>query len=93
MNNRNLKNDLKPLSGVKGLAAIGITCLYHYKNVYSNQGVTDFWLIHFPIINWWADQGWILVELFFTISGTISNDDIKFNSIFYIGMDTFVHIW
>ena len=71
MNNRNLKNDLKPLSGVKGLAAIGITCLYHYKNVYSNQGVTDFWLIHFPIINWWADQGWILVELFFTISGML----------------------
>lgn len=70
------REQTKTLNFLKGIAAIIIANLYHYRNDFSIYTGLDYPLenLQMPggnILNWLSCNGWLLVELFFEISGLL----------------------
>lgn len=81
---------MKSLNGIRGIAAICIAYIYHYKNHFGFRPMTDFPVVG-GTLNWIYEYGWIFVELFFYISGfamylsyydRIKSTDINFKQYF-----------
>ncbi len=61
--------EYKELNGIKGISALVIACLYHYRNICSVACGKEYVFEDVLIIDWFSKYGLFLVELFFIISG------------------------
>jgi peptidoglycan/LPS O-acetylase OafA/YrhL len=64
--NNDISKKLEPLDGLRGIGALIIALLFHYEKFIPVQQMPLYRIVKWPFIN-----GWILVELFFIISGLI----------------------
>lgn len=61
----NISQYLRPLDALRGIAAIGIALFFHYQHFLPDMTQVPFYKI-IPIL---IQGGWVLVELFFLLSG------------------------
>jgi peptidoglycan/LPS O-acetylase OafA/YrhL len=60
---------LAPLHGLRGLAALGVAVFFHY--VHFGGDPASYPLVDVEIVHWLYGNGWLLVDLFFLLSGII----------------------
>jgi len=57
------------LDGLRGVAALGVALTFHAQFMFNDPSTINSWAG--PISEWLAWKGWLLVDLFFLISGYI----------------------
>jgi peptidoglycan/LPS O-acetylase OafA/YrhL len=63
------QNRLAPLHGLRGMAALGVAVFFHY--IHFGGAIGDHPLTNVAIVHWLYANGWLLVDLFFLLSGII----------------------
>ncbi len=63
------ENRLAPLDALRGVAALGVAVFYHY--VHFGGAPEAYPLARFDLFHWLYGNGWLLVDLFFLLSGVI----------------------
>jgi peptidoglycan/LPS O-acetylase OafA/YrhL len=60
---------LAPLDALRGLAALGVSLFWHYQHFGGNKATYPF--ANFVVAHWLYETGWLLVDLFFVLSGVV----------------------
>ena len=73
MTEKALKRRYGSLDGIKGLSALGIACIYHLATI-NFPYISGLPFENVVFINWFYQNGYLLVELFLIISGFLAVD-------------------